>query len=129
MSHTPRSQLNAGRDWIYRTAILVYFAGTVAFGIKTGLYLHRHEASQARLSVYIAILAIILIFAFWSMWRLPEVGFRMAVPSIAVEGGCIKCDARYVGMTACNGSSGIVVWHDVHCPDGARVETRVGVSA
>jgi hypothetical protein len=92
----------------------------VVSGVVTAVeYLFADEALAAALSVFIGLWAAVNVVMQWLLWRVPEMTFRMAIPTQAYRGGCTQCEALYVRT-----DEGTLIWHAVLCVHGARVELR-----
>lgn len=121
-----RSPLNKRRALRWRVAG-GFCGGVVAVSAPlAGNYFHDHQFRAGVLQLLIGLLAVLLCGCCWLLWQIPETAFRMAIPSFTTKGGCSKCTSRFATTSDDFGNQGIVVWHDVECLDGARVESRMG---
>lgn len=113
------------RRWkpLWRVATFTAALAGPALGGAAGNCLHKDNIPGGILGCIAAAQALLLAYCGAALYRIPEAAYRAAIPP-TVRGGCSKCSAWYTeGCT--DGSEGIIVWHDVSCVDGARMEWRI----
>lgn len=125
-----RSPLNRRRELIWRVAGAITGVVGALYAPLAGRCFFQGDARAGVLSCMVCGAGFFLSACCWLLWTAPEAIFRMAIPPLAGKGGCSKCAARFLTTKFDDDGTqaGLIVWHEVGCIDGARVEQRTVVA-